>query len=174
MLNTLGPWIRTQFKYIWTEVLHKQSCVWVSTPEKPGIHLPVLNSSKEYLSMETSLHGPRVWCDQKQLCRFFSTILITHMRFLKTEQWRKTDLCVRVGSATDRLSFTCLFNLLLQMTLHSVYTVSPQRSAHGQIHVEWCIWPAGMYKSQYQASFSAVVLGKFCLKSLSTKARLSK
>lgn len=54
-------------------------------PEKLRIHLPILNSSEEYHATERSLRGPQVWCNWKQLYRFFPTILITHMIFLNTE-----------------------------------------------------------------------------------------
>lgn len=59
--------------------------MWVSMPKRLRIHLPILNIGEKYNSTEKSLHGPQVWCNWKQLYRFFPTVLITHMVFLNTE-----------------------------------------------------------------------------------------
>lgn len=63
-------------------------------PKELRIHLPILNSNGECHTIEESLHGPQVWCNWKQLYRFFPTILITHMIFLSTEIYDGRLFCV--------------------------------------------------------------------------------
>lgn len=82
-------------------------------PEKLRVHLPILNSSEEFHTTEENLHGPQVWCNWKQLYRFFPTILITCTIFLNTEINESTVPCMKVGSATNRLFFPCLLNSVL-------------------------------------------------------------
>lgn len=68
------------------------------------IHL-VIFSSEEYHSREKFLHGHQVWCDWKQLYRFFPTMLLTHIIFLYTEFNDRRLSFMKIGTARNSFFF---------------------------------------------------------------------